>query len=76
MEKKKLVFDVPIVRDFPDVFHEELPGVPPERQVDFKIYLIPCVAPIMKAPYRLMPSKMHELCSQLHELLGKEYIQS
>ena len=49
---------VPVVRDFRDVFLEELPGVPPERQVEFRIDLVPGAAPIAKAPYRLAPPEM------------------
>ncbi|GJX94254.1 hypothetical protein Tco_0348840 [Tanacetum coccineum] len=59
-EKNRLE-DVPIVQDFPDVFPEDLPGLPPTRQVEFQIDLIPSVAPVAQAPYRLAPSKMKEL---------------
>ncbi|KAJ9547769.1 LOW QUALITY PROTEIN: hypothetical protein OSB04_020312 [Centaurea solstitialis] len=51
-KKKKVVVDVPVVREFPDVFPEDLPGVPPERQVEFGIELVPRAAPVAKAPYR------------------------
>ncbi|GKE39665.1 putative reverse transcriptase domain-containing protein [Tanacetum coccineum] len=54
-EKKRLE-DVPIVRDFPKVFPEDLPGISPARQVEFQIDLIPGVAPVARAPYRLAPS--------------------
>ena len=70
-EGPESVNEVPIVREFPDVFPEELPGVPPERQVEFGIDLVPGAAPIAKAPYRLAPSEMQELSSQLQELLGQ-----
>ena len=63
-----------MVREFADVFPEELPGVPPERQVEFKIDLVPGAAPIAKASYRLAPPEMQELSSQLQELLGKQFI--
>ena len=52
---------VTIVRDFPDFFPEELSVVPPERQVDFQIDLMPSLDPITKASYRLAPPKMQEL---------------
>ena len=65
---------VPIVCEFPDVFPEELSGVPPERQVEFRIDLVPGAAPIAKAPYRLAPPELQELSSQLQELLGKGFI--
>ncbi|GJW42595.1 hypothetical protein Tco_0071394 [Tanacetum coccineum] len=53
--------DIPIVRDFIDVFLEDLSGLPPQRQVEFRIDLIPGATPVAKSPYRLAPSKMQEL---------------
>ena len=73
-ERSRSVDEVPIVREFPDVFPEELPGVPPERQVEFSIDLVPGAARIAKAPYRLAPPEMQELSSQLQELLGEGFI--
>ena len=55
---KETVGDVPVVREFTDVFPEELPGIPPERQVEFRIDLVPGAAPIAKEPYRLAPPDM------------------
>ncbi|GJW70978.1 putative reverse transcriptase domain-containing protein [Tanacetum coccineum] len=72
-EGKKLK-DVPIVQDFPEVFPEDLPGLPPARLVEFQIYLIPGVAPVARAPYRLAPSEMKELSEQLQELSDKGFI--
>ncbi|GJZ61909.1 putative reverse transcriptase domain-containing protein [Tanacetum coccineum] len=72
-EKKRLE-DVPIVQDFPDVFPEDLPGLPPTRQVEFQIDLIPGAAPVARAPYRLAPSEMKELSEQLKELSDKGFI--
>ncbi|GJR72842.1 putative reverse transcriptase domain-containing protein [Tanacetum coccineum] len=72
-EKKRLE-DVPIVRDFPEVFPEDLLGLPPTRQVEFQIDLIPGVAPVARVPYRLAPSKMKELSEQLKELFDKGFI--
>ncbi|GKC73830.1 putative reverse transcriptase domain-containing protein [Tanacetum coccineum] len=66
--------DIPIVRDFVDVFSEDLSGLPPQRQVEFYIYLIPGVMPVMKSPYRLAPSEMQELSKQLQELQDKGFI--
>ncbi|GJX77158.1 hypothetical protein Tco_0323969 [Tanacetum coccineum] len=57
-EKKRLE-DVPIVQDFPEVFPEDLPGLPPTRQVEFQIDLVPGAAPVARAPYRLAPSEMN-----------------
>ncbi|GJW38893.1 putative reverse transcriptase domain-containing protein [Tanacetum coccineum] len=59
-EKKRLE-DVPIVRDFPKVFPEDLPGLSPTRKVEFQIDLIPGAAPVAREPYRLAPSEMKEL---------------
>ncbi|GJT29106.1 putative reverse transcriptase domain-containing protein [Tanacetum coccineum] len=72
-EKKRLE-DVPIVRDFPKVFPEDLPGLPPTRQVEFQIDLVPGAAPVARAPYRLAPSEMKELSEQLKELSDKGFI--
>ncbi|GJZ63108.1 hypothetical protein Tco_1230598 [Tanacetum coccineum] len=57
-----------IVRDFPEVFPEDLPGLPPTRQVELQIDLKPGAAPVAQAPYRLAPSEMKELSDQLKEL--------
>ncbi|GJY96442.1 hypothetical protein Tco_0513352 [Tanacetum coccineum] len=70
LEKKRLE-NVPIVRDFPKVFPEDLPGLPPTRQVEFQIDLVPGVASIARAPYRLAPSERKELSKQLKELSDK-----
>ncbi|GJU96025.1 hypothetical protein Tco_1320781 [Tanacetum coccineum] len=72
-EKKRLE-DVPIVRDFPEVFPEDLSGLPPTRQVEFQIDLMPGAAPVARAPYRLAPSEMKELSEQLQELSDKGFI--
>ncbi|GKC91145.1 hypothetical protein Tco_1151794, partial [Tanacetum coccineum] len=72
-EKKRLK-DVPIVRDFPKVFPEDLSGLPPTRQVEFQIDLVPGAAPVVRAPYRLAPSEMKELSEQLKELSDKGFI--
>ncbi|GKE37057.1 putative reverse transcriptase domain-containing protein [Tanacetum coccineum] len=58
--KEKQIEDVPVIRDFPEVFLEELPGLPPPRQVEFQIDLVPGAAPVARAPYRLAPSEMKE----------------
>ncbi|GKA13050.1 putative reverse transcriptase domain-containing protein, partial [Tanacetum coccineum] len=60
--------------DFPDVFPEDLPGLPPTRQVEFQIDMIPSVAPVARTPYRLAPSEMKELSEQLKELSDKGFI--
>nr|GEU96003.1 putative reverse transcriptase domain-containing protein [Tanacetum cinerariifolium] len=66
--------DVPVICKFPDVFPEDLPGLPPPRQVEFKIELVPRAAPVARAPYQLAPSKMKELAKQLQELSDKRFI--
>ncbi|GKA33235.1 putative reverse transcriptase domain-containing protein [Tanacetum coccineum] len=70
----KRLEDVPTVRDFPEVFPEDLPGLPPTRQVEFQIDLVPGVAPVARAPYRLAPSELQELSTQLQELSDKGFI--
>ena len=57
--------EIPVVRDFPNVFPEDLPGFPPPRQVEFCIDLVPGAAPVARSPYRLAPSEMQELSNQL-----------
>ena len=54
--KEKCIQDLPIVRDFPEVFPDELPGLTPQRQVEFHIELVPGAAPVAKSPYRLAAS--------------------
>ncbi|GKB63613.1 putative reverse transcriptase domain-containing protein [Tanacetum coccineum] len=71
---EKRLEDVPIVRDFPEVFPEDFPGLPPTRQVEFQIDLMPGAAPVARAPYRLAPSEMKELSEQLQELSDKGFI--
>ncbi|WVZ50140.1 hypothetical protein U9M48_001426 [Paspalum notatum var. saurae] len=70
----KSVEDVPVVREYPDVFPEELPGLPPVRAIEFAIDLIPGTAPIAKAPYRMSGKEYDELKKQLDELLEKGFI--
>ncbi|XP_073119989.1 uncharacterized protein [Henckelia pumila] len=66
--------DIPVVQEFSDVFPEELPGVMPDREVEFEINLVPGAAPISKAPYRMAPAELKELREQLQELLDKKQI--
>ncbi|GKE47587.1 hypothetical protein Tco_1478845, partial [Tanacetum coccineum] len=72
--KGKRLEDVPIIRDFPEVFPKDLLGIPPAQQVEFQIDLVPGSAPVAQAPYRLAPSKMKELAEQLQELSKKGFI--
>ncbi|KAJ9541044.1 hypothetical protein OSB04_027550 [Centaurea solstitialis] len=66
--------DIPVVNEFLEVFPDELPGVPPEREVEFTIDLVPGAAPISKAPYRMAPAEMKELKEQLEDLLSRGFI--
>ncbi|GJT24382.1 putative reverse transcriptase domain-containing protein [Tanacetum coccineum] len=72
--KGKRLEDVLIVRDFPEVFLKDLPGIPPARQVEFHIDLVLGAALVARAPYRLAPSEMKELAEQLQELFDKGFI--
>ncbi|XP_073298488.1 uncharacterized protein [Primulina huaijiensis] len=66
--------EIQVVRDFPDVFADDVPGLPPDREVEFVIDVIPGTAPISKAPYRMAPTEMKELKNQLQDLLDKGFI--
>ncbi|XP_076936602.1 uncharacterized protein LOC143603786 [Bidens hawaiensis] len=66
--------EVPVVSEFKDVFPDEMTGIPPDREVEFKIDLVPGTSPIAKSPYRLAPTKMKELKKHLDELLEKGFI--
>ncbi|GJS96577.1 putative reverse transcriptase domain-containing protein [Tanacetum coccineum] len=65
---------IPVVRDFTDVFPKDLSGLPLQRQVEFRINLVPGATPVAKSPYRLAPSEMQELSGQLQELQDKGFI--
>ena len=66
---------VPIVSEYPDVFPEELPGMPPDRDVEFLIDLLPGSGPIAKRPYKMSVDELKELKKQLGEQLQKGFIQ-
>jgi hypothetical protein len=66
--------DIHIVREFSDVFPNDLPGMPPKRAINFKIELQPGTTPIAKAPYKMSPVEIKELKIQLQGLLDKGYI--
>nr|GEW67348.1 putative reverse transcriptase domain-containing protein [Tanacetum cinerariifolium] len=72
--KEKRLEDVPVIHYFPKVFPDELPRLPPPRQVEFKIDVVPRSAPVSHAPYRLAPSEMKELSVRLQELLNEGFI--
>ncbi|XP_042059547.1 uncharacterized protein LOC121804064 [Salvia splendens] len=68
------VKDISVVKEFPDVFPEDLPGLPPDRETEFTIELLPGTAPISIPPYRISPLELQELKKQLQELLDKGFI--
>ena len=71
----KEIRDIPVVCEFPDVFPKELPGLPPDRDVQFNIELKPGTAPISRRAYRMPPKELAELKTQLQELIDKGFIQ-
>ena len=66
--------NIPVVKDFSDVFPEELPDIPPVREVDLSIEILPRTTPTFRAPYRMAPNELKELKIQLQELLDKGFI--
>ncbi|XP_070677834.1 uncharacterized protein [Malus domestica] len=67
--------EVGVVKHYPDVFPDDLPGLPPDREVEFAIDLLPGTDPISLTPYRMAPAELRELKIQLQELLDKGFIQ-
>ncbi|XP_027903562.1 uncharacterized protein LOC114163451 [Vigna unguiculata] len=74
VEKEEKTYDIPVVLEFEDVFPREVPGLPPNREVEFSIDLVPGTGPVSMAPYRMAPAELVELKSQIEELLGKQFI--
>jgi hypothetical protein len=72
--KEVRIEDIPIVREFQDVFPQELPGMPPDREIEFTIDLIPGTSPIAQAPYKMGPKELVELKAQIDELEEKGFI--
>ena len=68
--------DIPVVREFSNVFLEDLPGIPPDREIDFHIDLAPGTEPISKAPYRMAPLEFKELKAQMEELMSKGFVRT
>jgi hypothetical protein len=71
--KLSLSWDISVVCNYPDVFSEVV-GLPPDREIEFFIDLVPGTQPIHKAPYRLAPTELRELKEQLQELLDRGFI--
>ena len=65
---------IPVVKEFPDLFPEELPRIPPKREVDMSIEVVQGMTLISRAPYRMAPTELNELKTQLQELLDKGFI--
>jgi hypothetical protein len=72
--KVDLIEDIRVICEYPDVFLDDLPGMPPERDIEFLIDLLPGTAPIAKRPYRMSVGELEELKKQLKELLDKQFI--
>ena len=70
----KALEDIRVVCEYPDVFPDELPGMPPDRDVEFVIELLPGTAPISKRPYRMSSDQLQELKEQIRELMSKGFI--
>ena len=68
--------DISVVREFPDVLPEDLPGIPPDREIDFQIELTPGTEPISKAPYKMAPLELKELKVQMEKLVSKGFVRS
>ena len=66
--KEKKIEDIPVVQEFPDIFPEDLPGMPPDRELEFAIDLVLGTTPISKRPYRMAPQELVELKKQLDDL--------
>ncbi|GKG15076.1 hypothetical protein Tco_0354676 [Tanacetum coccineum] len=66
--------DIPVIREFPGVFPEDLSGLPPSHEVEFRIDFIHEAMPVAKSPYRLAPTEIQELSNQLKELQDKGFI--
>jgi hypothetical protein len=73
--KEAKLKDIRVVNEFQDVFPRELPGMPPDREIEFTIDLIPGTTPIAQAPYKMRPKELVELKEQLDELQQKGFIQ-
>ncbi|GJV70298.1 putative reverse transcriptase domain-containing protein [Tanacetum coccineum] len=74
IDDEKRLEDILVVREFPEVFPKDLPGLPPVRQIEFQIDLIPGATPVAREPYRLAPLEMQELSNQLQELADRGFI--
>nr|KYP76590.1 Transposon Ty3-G Gag-Pol polyprotein [Cajanus cajan] len=76
METERVIAEIEVVRDFAEVFPDEGPGLPPTREMEFNIDLVPGAGLVLVAPYRMAPAKLVELKSQLENLLEKQLVRS
>jgi hypothetical protein len=74
MENQSVIDRLSVVNEFPEVFPDEIPDVPPEREVEFSIDLVPGTKPVSMAPYRMSASELAELKKQLEDLLDKKFV--
>ena len=74
MEIDQKLDDIPVVREYPDVFPEDIPKFPPEREIEFTIELVPRMRPISIASYWMSALELAELKKQIEELLEKQFI--
>ena len=68
--------DIPVVREFPDVFPDDLLRLPPDREIDFQIELASGTEPISRAPYKMAPAELKELKVQMEEMVNKGFVRS
>ena len=68
--------DIPVIREFPDMFPNDLPELPSDREIDFQIELASGTEPISRAPYRMAPAELKELKVQMEEMVNKGFIRS
>ena len=71
MEADQELNNIPVVREYPDVFPQDIPEFPPEKEIEFTIELMPRTGPISIAPYRMLPLELAELKKQIEELLER-----
>jgi len=74
IEKGDETFEIPVVKDFSNVFPEDVSGLPPSREIEFSIDMVPGAGPVSIAPYRMAPAELVELKKQIEELLEKQFI--
>jgi len=74
VERGETTFVIPVVQDFGDVFPEEVPGLPPSREVEFSIDRVPGTGLVSMAPYRMAPAELVELKKQIEDLMEKQFI--